>query len=125
MDALLQYQLSTEQRLSLLWAFITVGLVICVQVAQTQTDAPWDWARLTAQTRPFWFTVYVLEAWLLVQNTYPQLLETMESLAIGDEERILNAVWIGLLGLEVLMVLGVAVQSIVKRLVPQPKQKAQ
>jgi hypothetical protein len=49
----------------------------------------------------------------------------MESYAIGDEERILNAVWIGLLGLEVLMVLGVAVQSIVKRLAPQPKQKAQ
>ncbi|CAH0014832.1 unnamed protein product [Clonostachys rhizophaga] len=34
----------------------------------------------------------------------------------GSEDKILNAVWVGILGLEVLMVLGVAIQSIWKRL---------
>ena len=78
---------------------------------------------LTHRKRHIWFTIYVLEAFLLVQNTYPMLLEMMEDFAFGHEERILNAVWVGLLGLEVLMVLGVAVRGIAKRLSPAPKQK--
>ena len=51
-----------------------------------------------------------------MQNTYPLLLEKMRSLQLGNEETILNAVWVGLLGLEVLMVLGVFVQGVAKRL---------
>lgn len=47
----------------------------------------------------------------------------MEPVAFGHEDRILNAVWVGLLGLEVLMVLGVAVRGIAKRLAPAPKEK--
>jgi hypothetical protein len=39
--------------------------------------------------------------------------------ANGYEERILNAVWIGLLGLETLMVLGVIARSIAKRVGPK------
>lgn len=38
-----------------------------------------------------------------------------------DEERVLNMVWVGIVGLEVLMVLGVAVQQIVRRLSPYMK----
>jgi hypothetical protein len=60
--------------------------------------------------------VYILEAFLAVQNTYPILLEKMRTLHLGNEETILNAVWVGLLGLEVLMVLGVFVQGVAKRL---------
>lgn len=78
----------------------------------------------TPGRRPLWFTLYVLEAFLLVQNAYPLLLEKMAAYAYGYEERILNAVWVGLLGLEVLMVLGVAVRGIVKRLSSTPKYKA-
>jgi hypothetical protein len=55
------------------------------------------------------------------------LLRRMEPYAHGYEDRILNAVWVGLLGLEVLMVLGVAVRGIAKRLSPAqaPKPKTQ
>lgn len=58
-----------------------------------------------------------------MQSAYPILLEIMAEFANGYEEKILNTVWIGLLGLETLMVLGVAVQGIIKRYGPQPKQK--
>ena len=51
-----------------------------------------------------------------MQNAYPLLLEKMTTLHLGNEEKILNAVWVGLLGLEVLMVLGVFVRGVAKRL---------
>lgn len=66
----------------------------------------------------------MLEAFLFVQNTYPNLLRSMENvLATGYEDKILNAVWVGLLGLEVIMVLGVAVRGVMKRASPAPKAK--
>lgn len=37
-----------------------------------------------------------------------------------NEEKILNIVWVGILGLEVLMILGVAVRGIVRRWSPKP-----
>jgi hypothetical protein len=40
------------------------------------------------------------------------------------EEQILNTVWIGLLGLEVLMVLGVILQAIVKRCKPLARHRS-
>jgi fatty-acid desaturase len=114
---------STEQRLCLLWAFVVLGLVISVQISQAQADRPLQWTRLTPENKLRWFTLYILEAFLLVQNAYPLLLAKMHALAIGNEERILNAVWIGLLSVEIIMVLGVAVQSIAKRLSYRPKAK--
>jgi hypothetical protein len=52
------------------------------------------------------------------------LKQNMESFFVdSQEQRILNTVWIGLLSLETLMVVGVAVQGLVKRFGPQPKQK--
>ena len=80
-------------------------------------------ANQAGMNRLRWFTLYILEAFLLVQNAYPLLLAKMHALAIGNEERILNAVWIGLLSVEIIMVLGVAVQSIAKRLSYRPKAK--
>lgn len=41
----------------------------------------------------------------------------------GHEEQILNAIWIGLLSVEALMVAGVAVLSISRKLKSPPKQK--
>jgi hypothetical protein len=40
------------------------------------------------------------------------------------EEQILNTVWIGLLGVEVLMVLGVILQAIVKRCKPLARHRS-
>jgi len=65
----------------------------------------------------------VTEVFLFVTASYPLLLQMMEGYAFGHEEKILNTLWIGLLGLETLMVLGVAVQSIVRRLQAPPKVK--
>ncbi|KAF6804086.1 hypothetical protein CMUS01_14932 [Colletotrichum musicola] len=41
----------------------------------------------------------------------------------GYEEKILNTIWIGLLSVEALMVAGVAVLSISRKLKSPPKQK--
>jgi hypothetical protein len=139
---------SDQQRLLLLGAFVAIGLLFSVQLSQTAAPAPLRWTQLTPETkyvslfshlsigqsksklnstnlyRPYWYTLYVLEAFLAVQNTYPNLLRSMESLlATGYEDKILNAVWVGLLGLEVLMVLGVAVRGVVKRVSPAAKAK--
>ncbi|KAI6780962.1 uncharacterized protein J7T54_003104 [Emericellopsis cladophorae] len=114
--ALLAHDPTTEQRLLLLGAFVAVGLLLSLQLSQTASPQPFRWTLLTDETRPYWYTLYVLEAFLAMHNTYPLLLEKMRSLHLGNEEKILNAVWVGLLGLEVLMVLGVFVQGIAKRL---------
>lgn len=73
--------------------------------------------------RPNWYILYILKSLLFIQNACPILLKSMDGYANGFEERVLNTVWIGLLGIEVLMVLGVAVQGVIKRFGPQPKQR--
>jgi hypothetical protein len=65
----------------------------------------------------------VLEAFLLLQSAYPILIRKMEGYAFGYEERLLNSIWIGLLGIEALMVVGVAVRGLMSRFITQPKQK--
>jgi hypothetical protein len=50
-DTVLQYPLTPVQRLSLVWAFVFNGLVICVQISQTQSPTPFGWTRLTERTR--------------------------------------------------------------------------
>lgn len=78
---------------------------------------------LTLPYSKFWYSVYVLEAFLLFQSAYTILRRNMAGYANGYEEQILNTVWVGLLGLEIMMVLGVAVQGALKRYGPQPKVK--
>ncbi|KAH7311686.1 hypothetical protein B0I35DRAFT_411849 [Stachybotrys elegans] len=126
MDAaaeVLGIHLTLFQRILFVWAFIAVGLVICFQLASFVADEPPRWTRLTKENRLTWYTVYVLETFLFVQSAHPLLKKNMEPFADGNEQRILNTVYIGLLGLETLMVLGVAVQGLVKRFGPRPKQK--
>lgn len=54
------------------------------------------------------------------------MLRSMETvLNTGYEDKILNAVWVGLLGLEILMVVGVAVRGLAKRVQPAAKAKTQ
>lgn len=67
--------------------------------------------------------LYVSEIFLFITAAYPILLENMQGYAFGYEEKILNSLWIGLLGIETLMVLGVAVQSLLKRFQSAPKVK--
>lgn len=73
--------------------------------------------------RPFWYSVYVLDVVLLLQASYPILLANMDGYAFGYEERLLNAVWLALLGVESVLVAGVVVQAAARRLRSGPKEK--
>lgn len=76
---------------------------------------------LTGAARRYWYTLYVLEAFLLMQSMYDILKETIAE--YGYDDKFLNAVWLGLLGLETLMVVGVAVQGVARKLQGAPKVK--
>lgn len=49
--ALFDTHLTPFQRLIVTWLFIIVGLVIAVQVSQTEAERPLRWARFTKETR--------------------------------------------------------------------------
>lgn len=65
--------------------------------------------------------LYVLEAFLLMQTMYSTLKERIAG--YGYDDTFLNALWLGLLGLETVMVMGLAVRGVVQRLQAQPKLK--
>lgn len=56
-----------------------------------------------------------------MQITYDRVREAIVEL--GYDDRFLNALWLGLLGLEALMVVGVAVQGVSRRMQAAPKVK--
>ena len=76
---------------------------------------------LTKTERQYWYTFYVLEAFLLVQITYRHAMDKWEGVLGGYEETLLNGLWMGLLGLECLMVVGVVVRGLAG--VTRPKGK--
>jgi hypothetical protein len=61
----------------------------------------------------------------LVQITHGVLMWKLEGVLGGYEETLLDGLWMGLLGLEFLMVAGVVLRSVVKAVQPRPKVKAQ
>lgn len=86
--------------------------------------------------RLYWYTFYVLEAFLTMQISYRPLLWKLEEglgLGLGSDsirgtEALLDSLWIGLLGLEVAMVAGVIISRIIQMFSPRSrigqKQKA-
>lgn len=88
----------------------------------------------TSVSRLYWYTFYVLEAFLTMQISYrPLLWKLEEGLGLGSDsirgtEALLDSLWIGLLGLEVAMVAGVIISRIIQMLGPGStigqKQKA-
>ena len=81
--------------------------------------------RANPRHRPYWYTFYVLEAFLLMQISYRHLLDGMSGTIFGYEEQLLNSIWMGLLGLEFAMVAGVLVMTLVRAIRPAAKQKTQ
>ncbi|KAL0933989.1 uncharacterized protein CTRU02_210788 [Colletotrichum truncatum] len=113
-------------RMMFLWSFVLFGIVIAVQLSQygEPDHTRIQWVRFTDESRPYWLTFYVLEVFLFFTGAYPMLYDKMSMyLGTGYEEQILNAIWIGLLSVEALMVAGVAVLSISRKLKAPPKQK--
>ena len=49
-EGLFDYEPSLFMRMMLIWAFVLVGLVIAVQLSQTQTDTPLRGTRFTKDT---------------------------------------------------------------------------
>jgi len=58
-----------------------------------------------------------------MHSTYPMMLDQLRLYAIGNEEKLLNAIWIGLLGLEALMVCCATAMGLARRFAPRSKQK--
>lgn len=75
--------------------------------------------------RPYWYTFYVFFAFLLVQISHGVLMWKLEGILGGFEETILDSLWMGLLGLEFLMIAGVVVRQIGRATRSKPKVKAQ
>ncbi|KAB5566348.1 hypothetical protein GE09DRAFT_1055913 [Coniochaeta sp. 2T2.1] len=120
----LDYQLSLFQRILLIWLFITCGLVVSLQAAKHHVpEGPSAKWRLTVVTKPYWYTFYVLEAFLFVQITYGMTMDSIAGSLGGYEQTLLNALWMGLLGLECLMVAGVAIRGVVRAVKPAVREK--
>ena len=62
---------------------------------------------------------------MLSQISYRVLSINMAGTLFGYEEQILNGIWMGLLGLEVMMVAGLAVRRLFANVASKPKQKKQ
>ncbi|KAI1256616.1 hypothetical protein MGN70_001741 [Eutypa lata] len=130
------YELSLFQRLLLVWAFTACGFVIVFQVALSWADPRPQWTVLNERSKLYWYTFYVLEAFLTMQISYRPLLWKLEEglgLGLGSDsirgtEALLDSLWIGLLGLEVAMVAGVIISRIIQMFSPRSrigqKQKA-
>ncbi|ETS02290.1 hypothetical protein M419DRAFT_78102 [Trichoderma reesei RUT C-30] len=58
-------------------------------------------------------------------SSYSMSSDYFNGYASDYEEKLLNTVWMGIVGLEVLMVLGVAARSIFRRLSPHLKLRSQ
>lgn len=135
------YELSLFQRIMVIWLFVICGLFISFHIAQQWTEKPYAWARLTEKTRCvihdcvdvgthrdlhgnrlYWYTFYVFEAFLTVQILYRILEEKMAGALNGLEMQVLDSVWIGLLGLEVLMVIWAGGVTVMRSIAPQVAQ---
>ena len=60
-----------------------------------------------------------------MQITHRVLMINLRGVLGGHEETLLNGIWIGLLGVECLMVAGVALRGLVRAVRPRSKVKAQ
>ncbi|ORY61402.1 uncharacterized protein BCR38DRAFT_487153 [Pseudomassariella vexata] len=118
-----QYELSLFQRLLLIWLFIATGLVLALQASQSVADPRPRWTLLNKEQKPYWYTFYVFAAFMLLQVTYRPLLWNMEGMLGGYEVAILDGLWIGLLGLEAVMIVSVLVLGIVRTAKPAQKIK--
>ncbi|KAK7754482.1 hypothetical protein SLS62_003502 [Diatrype stigma] len=121
------YELSLLQRLLLVWAFTACGLVIVLQIAQSWADPRPQWTVVNEKSKQYWYTFYVLEAFLTMQISYRPLLWKLEQgLGLGADSRrgaedLLDGLWIGLLGLEIAMVAGVVISRLMQMMAgPNP-----
>ncbi|KAH6647870.1 hypothetical protein BKA67DRAFT_399973 [Truncatella angustata] len=96
-----QQDLSLFQRMLLIWAFIFSGFVLSFKASQTYAEPRPRWTVMTEHNKPYWYTYYVYVAFMLMQVSYGPLRWNLEGLLPGKlEVHILDALWIGLLGLE-------------------------
>lgn len=72
-----------------------------------KTCSPSEESVLTPSPRPYWYTYYTFVAFLFMQISYRPLRWNLEGMAGGLEVPILDALWVGLLGLEAVMIIYV------------------
>ncbi|KAH8666533.1 hypothetical protein BX600DRAFT_461955 [Xylariales sp. PMI_506] len=107
-----EVELTLFHRMGLIWLFIIAGLVVALQVSQSWAEPRPQWTVIDQHSRPYWMTYYVFVAFLFMQITYRPLLFNLDGLLGGLEVEILDALWIGLLGLEAVMLAWVFVLRI-------------
>ncbi|KAI0133449.1 hypothetical protein BJ170DRAFT_163181 [Xylariales sp. AK1849] len=100
-----QQDLSLLQRMLLIWAFVASAFVIVVQISQSWAEPRPRWTVTTSETKPYWYTFYTFVAFLFMQVAYGPLRWNLEGKPWlgGLEVHVLDALWIGLLGLEAAM----------------------
>jgi hypothetical protein len=69
--------------------------------------SPSEKGMLTLNPRPYWYTYYTFVAFLFMQISYRPLRWNLEGMVGGFEVPVLDALWIGLLGLEAVMIVYV------------------
>src|SRR5690606_18763362 len=76
-------------------------------------------------SRPIWHAIYVLDLFCLVVSGYPIYRTQLAGQPVfkGYEEQLLDGIWMGLLGLETLIVLGIAMRTVSRKLKAPPKLK--
>lgn len=64
---------------------------------------------------------------MFVTGAYPVLHQKMHNVFLfgGQEQKILNGLWLALLGLELVLVIGATFLTVSRRLRARPKQKTQ
>lgn len=129
LSRLLDFLVNADQfhRLMTLWAWCLGGILMAMQASQLGEERPIPWLKLNDRSKPYWFLLYITETLLFTTGAYPVILNKMSGFVLffGHEQQILNGLWLGLVGIEILMVLGATGIFVARSFQSAPKQKAQ
>jgi hypothetical protein len=138
--------LNTLEKMMYLWGFVLGGILLAVQASQIGEKTQFEWTKLNARTkyvslqqqrprqnanapppRPYWFTTYLTIFGLLLTGSHDIWTAKMETwpFLFGREQQIMNGLWLGVVGLDIVMVFYATLTFLTRTMVPAPKQKAQ
>ncbi|KAH7374630.1 hypothetical protein B0T11DRAFT_292438 [Plectosphaerella cucumerina] len=119
--------LNTLEKMMYLWGFVLGGILLAVQASQIGEKTQFEWTKLNARTKPYWFTTYLTIFGLLLTGSHDIWTAKMETwpFLFGREQQIMNGLWLGVVGLDIVMVFYATLTFLTRTMVPAPKQKAQ
>ncbi|KAH6693908.1 hypothetical protein F5X68DRAFT_187668 [Plectosphaerella plurivora] len=119
--------LNVLEKMMYLWGFVIGGILLAVQASQIGEKTQFEWTKLNARTKPYWFTAYLTIFGLLLTGSHEIWTDTMESwpFLFGREQQIMDGIWLGVVGLDIIMVFFATLTFLTRSMSPAPKQKAQ